>query len=171
MGFFQDIRQKAFRVYNSRTNVVVETFNVTFLENSFPDIVNGPACLFDVDSLSNYFKSILFYPAGDSKQKSGDLGDFSDDSDDDDTPSDSDQAYPFLSFSDNRHSPQLPVNQFQLQRIQMLLRMMVMRKFKKSLKPHLIQRVKHSLTTLTTLSTRHHKYLISLLRHLHLWMI
>nr|GFA09342.1 putative ribonuclease H-like domain-containing protein [Tanacetum cinerariifolium] len=43
---------KAFRVFNSRTRIVQETFHVTFMENK-PNVAgSGPAWLFDIDSLT-----------------------------------------------------------------------------------------------------------------------
>nr|GEZ56436.1 retrovirus-related Pol polyprotein from transposon TNT 1-94 [Tanacetum cinerariifolium] len=43
---------KAFRVFNSRTRIIQDTFHVTFMENK-PNVAgSGPAWLFDIDSLS-----------------------------------------------------------------------------------------------------------------------
>nr|GEZ63505.1 ribonuclease H-like domain-containing protein [Tanacetum cinerariifolium] len=43
---------KAFRVFNSRTRIVQETFHVNFIENK-PNVAGaGPAWLFDIDSLT-----------------------------------------------------------------------------------------------------------------------
>nr|GFB55158.1 hypothetical protein [Tanacetum cinerariifolium] len=43
---------KAFRVFNSRTRIVQETLHVNFIKNK-PNVAgSGPACLFDIDSLS-----------------------------------------------------------------------------------------------------------------------
>nr|GEV72348.1 retrovirus-related Pol polyprotein from transposon TNT 1-94 [Tanacetum cinerariifolium] len=43
---------KAFRVFNSRTRIVQETFHVNFMENK-PNVTgSGPAWLFDIDSLT-----------------------------------------------------------------------------------------------------------------------
>nr|GEW52129.1 hypothetical protein [Tanacetum cinerariifolium] len=43
---------KAFRVFNSRTRIVQETFHVNFMENKPNVACSGPAWLFDIDSLS-----------------------------------------------------------------------------------------------------------------------
>nr|GEW71127.1 putative ribonuclease H-like domain-containing protein [Tanacetum cinerariifolium] len=46
------VNSKAFRVFNSRTNIVQETLHVNFLENK-PNIAgNDPTWLFDIDSLT-----------------------------------------------------------------------------------------------------------------------
>nr|GEV29677.1 hypothetical protein [Tanacetum cinerariifolium] len=53
-GFFvrYSICSKAFRVFNSRTCIIQETFHVNFLENK-PNIAGtGPTWLFDIDSLT-----------------------------------------------------------------------------------------------------------------------
>nr|GFB45646.1 retrovirus-related Pol polyprotein from transposon TNT 1-94 [Tanacetum cinerariifolium] len=43
---------KAFKVFNSRTHIVQETLHVNFMENK-PNVAgSGPACLFDIDSLT-----------------------------------------------------------------------------------------------------------------------
>nr|GFD14688.1 retrovirus-related Pol polyprotein from transposon TNT 1-94 [Tanacetum cinerariifolium] len=43
---------KTFRVFNSRTHIVQETFHVNFMDNK-PNVTgSGPAWLFDIDSLS-----------------------------------------------------------------------------------------------------------------------
>nr|GEZ76083.1 retrovirus-related Pol polyprotein from transposon TNT 1-94 [Tanacetum cinerariifolium] len=43
---------KAFRVFNSRTHIVQETLHVNFIENK-PNVAgSGPACMFDIDSLT-----------------------------------------------------------------------------------------------------------------------
>nr|GEY59389.1 hypothetical protein [Tanacetum cinerariifolium] len=45
-------RVKAFRVFNSRTRIIQETFHVNFMENK-PNVAgSGPAWLFDIDSLT-----------------------------------------------------------------------------------------------------------------------
>nr|GEU59712.1 hypothetical protein [Tanacetum cinerariifolium] len=50
---------KAFRVFNSRTHTIQETFHVNFMENK-PNVVGtGPAWLFDIDSLS---RTMNYYP-------------------------------------------------------------------------------------------------------------
>ncbi|GJR35921.1 hypothetical protein Tco_1211605 [Tanacetum coccineum] len=52
-GFFvgYSIVSKAMRLFNKRNNIVEETLNLRFLENT-PNVTgNGPAWLFDVDSL------------------------------------------------------------------------------------------------------------------------
>ncbi|MGS7221165.1 DDE-type integrase/transposase/recombinase, partial [Micrococcus luteus] len=61
-GFFLGYSSvsKAYRVFNSKTNIVIETINVKFLENSFPSVAHGPEWLFDLDSLSKSFNSNLF---------------------------------------------------------------------------------------------------------------
>ncbi|KAK1414965.1 hypothetical protein QVD17_30731 [Tagetes erecta] len=103
-GFFLGYSSvsKAYRVFNSKTNVVIETINVKFLENSFPSVAHGPAWLFDLDSLSKSFDSNLFDFSGKSRKEAGDLGSFSDDSDNDDD-SNLNSEYPFMSFHNPDH--------------------------------------------------------------------
>ncbi|KAK1429938.1 hypothetical protein QVD17_12293 [Tagetes erecta] len=93
---------KAYRVFNSKTNTVIETINVKFLENSFPLVAHGPEWLFDLDSLSKSFNSNLFDFSGKTNKESGDLGCFSDDSDNDDDGNLSSE-YPFMSFHNPDH--------------------------------------------------------------------
>ncbi|KAK1415001.1 hypothetical protein QVD17_30770 [Tagetes erecta] len=103
-GFFLGYSSvsKAYRVFNSKTNVVIETINVKVLENSFPSVAHGPEWLFDLDSLSKSFNSNLFDFSGKSGKESGDLGCFSDDSDNDDD-SNLNSEYPFMSFHHHDH--------------------------------------------------------------------
>nr|GEW80144.1 hypothetical protein [Tanacetum cinerariifolium] len=50
------VNSKAFRVFNSRTRIVQETFHVNFLENK-PNIAgSGPTWLFEIDSLTRTMK-------------------------------------------------------------------------------------------------------------------
>nr|GEV40288.1 putative ribonuclease H-like domain-containing protein [Tanacetum cinerariifolium] len=50
---------KAFRVFNSRTNIVQETLHVNFMENK-PNVAgSGPVWLFDIDSLT---RTINYHP-------------------------------------------------------------------------------------------------------------
>nr|GEV12145.1 hypothetical protein [Tanacetum cinerariifolium] len=50
VGYY--VNSKAFRVFNSRTRIVQETFHVNFLENK-PNVAgSGPTWLFDIDSLT-----------------------------------------------------------------------------------------------------------------------
>nr|GEX83207.1 hypothetical protein [Tanacetum cinerariifolium] len=53
-GFFvgYSIRSKAFRVFNSRTCIIQETFHVNFLENKTNVAGTGPTWLFDIDILT-----------------------------------------------------------------------------------------------------------------------
>ncbi|KAK1429792.1 hypothetical protein QVD17_12023 [Tagetes erecta] len=110
-GFFLGYSSvsKAYRVFNSKTNVVIETINVKFLENSFPPVAHGPEWLFDLDSLSKSFNSNLFDFSGKTSKESGDLGCFSDDSDNDED-SNLNSEYPFMPFHnpDNVVSNQSP---------------------------------------------------------------
>nr|GEY81737.1 hypothetical protein [Tanacetum cinerariifolium] len=46
------VNSKAFRVFNSRTHIVQETFYVNFLENKPNILGTGPTWLFDIDSLA-----------------------------------------------------------------------------------------------------------------------
>nr|GEY08356.1 hypothetical protein [Tanacetum cinerariifolium] len=60
-GFFvgYSVNSKAFRVFNSRTKIVKETFYTTFLKNK-PNVVgSGPTWLFDIDTLT---KSMNYKP-------------------------------------------------------------------------------------------------------------
>nr|GEV72826.1 retrovirus-related Pol polyprotein from transposon TNT 1-94 [Tanacetum cinerariifolium] len=50
VGYF--VNSKAFRVFNSRTRIVQETFHVNFLENMPNVACSGPIWLFDIDSLT-----------------------------------------------------------------------------------------------------------------------
>ncbi|GKF25352.1 putative ribonuclease H-like domain-containing protein [Tanacetum coccineum] len=55
-GFFvgYSVNSKAFRLFNTRTKIVVESLHITFLENK-PNVAgSGPAWLFDIDFLTNY---------------------------------------------------------------------------------------------------------------------
>nr|GEX16680.1 retrovirus-related Pol polyprotein from transposon TNT 1-94 [Tanacetum cinerariifolium] len=53
------VNSKAFRVFNSRTRIVQETFHINFLENK-PNVVrSGPTWLFDIDTLT---KSMNYQP-------------------------------------------------------------------------------------------------------------
>nr|GFA99841.1 putative ribonuclease H-like domain-containing protein [Tanacetum cinerariifolium] len=58
------VYSKAFRVFNSRTRIVLETLHVNFMENK-PNVAgSGPAWLFDIDSLSqtmNYHPVLTEY--------------------------------------------------------------------------------------------------------------
>nr|GEV90916.1 hypothetical protein [Tanacetum cinerariifolium] len=46
------VRNKAFRVFNSRTKIIQETLHINFLENQ-PNVVgSGPTWLFDIDTLT-----------------------------------------------------------------------------------------------------------------------
>ncbi|KAK1414838.1 hypothetical protein QVD17_30597 [Tagetes erecta] len=103
-GFFLGYSSvsKAYRVFNSKTNTVIETINVTFLENSFPSVAHGPEWLFDLDSLSKSFNSNLFDFLGKARKESGDLGCFSDDSDNDED-GNLNSEYPFMSFHNPDH--------------------------------------------------------------------
>ncbi|KAK1419497.1 hypothetical protein QVD17_28669 [Tagetes erecta] len=103
-GFFLGYSSvsKAYRVFNSKTNTVIETINVKFLENSFPSVAHGPEWLFDLDSLSKSFNYDLFDFSGKARKESGDLGCFSDDSDNDDD-SNLNSEYPFMSFHNPDH--------------------------------------------------------------------
>ncbi|KAK1414665.1 hypothetical protein QVD17_30414 [Tagetes erecta] len=100
-GFFLGCSStsKAYRVFNRRTNVVLEYVNVQFLENFFPSVAHGPDWLFDLDSLSKSLNSNLFDFSGKSKKEPRDLGSFSDNSDNDDD-DDLNPEYPFMSFHD-----------------------------------------------------------------------
>ncbi|KAK1411713.1 hypothetical protein QVD17_38273 [Tagetes erecta] len=93
---------KAYRVFHSKTNTVIETINVKFLENSFPSVAHGLEWLFDLDSLSKSFNFNLFDFSGKSRKESGDLGCFSDDSHNDDD-SNLNSEYPFMSFHNPDH--------------------------------------------------------------------
>ncbi|KAK1431920.1 hypothetical protein QVD17_08717 [Tagetes erecta] len=103
-GFFLGYSSvsKAYRVFNSKTNTVIETINVKFLENSFPSVAHGPEWLFDLDSLSKSFNSNLFDFSGKTRKESGDLGCFSDDSDNDED-GNLNSEYPFMSFHNPDH--------------------------------------------------------------------
>ncbi|KAK1424407.1 hypothetical protein QVD17_19736 [Tagetes erecta] len=103
-GFFLGYSSvsKAYRVFNSKTNTVIETINVKFLENSFPLVAHGPEWLFDLDSLSKSFNSNLFDFSGNARKESGDLGCFSDDSDNDED-GNLNSEYPFMSFHNPDH--------------------------------------------------------------------
>ncbi|KAK1441343.1 hypothetical protein QVD17_07191 [Tagetes erecta] len=103
-GFFLGYSSvsKAYRVFNSKTNTVIETINVKFLENSFPLVAHGPEWLFDLDSLSKSFNSNLFDFSGKTNKESGDLGCFSDDSDNDED-GNINSEYPFMSFHNPDH--------------------------------------------------------------------
>nr|GEW19374.1 ribonuclease H-like domain-containing protein [Tanacetum cinerariifolium] len=46
------VSSKAFRVFNSRTNIVQETLHINFLENQPNVIGSGPTWLFDIDTLT-----------------------------------------------------------------------------------------------------------------------
>ncbi|KAK1427855.1 hypothetical protein QVD17_16553 [Tagetes erecta] len=104
-GFFLGYSSvsKAYRVFNSKTNTVIETINVKFLENSFPSVAHGPEWLFDLDALSKSFDSNLFDFSGKTKKESGDLGSFSDDSDNDED-GNINSEYPFMSFHNPDHN-------------------------------------------------------------------
>ncbi|KAK1406136.1 hypothetical protein QVD17_41423 [Tagetes erecta] len=103
-GFFLGYSSvsKAYRVFNSKTNTVIETINAKFLENSFPSVAHGPEWLFDLDSLSKSFNSNLFDFSGKARKESGDLGCFSDDSDNDED-GNLNSEYPFMSFHNHDH--------------------------------------------------------------------
>jgi len=61
-GFFVGYSSQsiAYRVYISKHNIIEESMNVEFHENSFPKIINGPAWLFDIDALTNSLNSDSF---------------------------------------------------------------------------------------------------------------
>ncbi|KAK1424178.1 hypothetical protein QVD17_19498 [Tagetes erecta] len=103
-GFFLGYSSvsKAYRDFNSKTNTVIETINVKFLENSFPSVAHGPEWLFDLDLLSKSFNSNLFDFSGKARKESGDLGCFSDDSDNDED-GNLNSEYPFMSFHNPDH--------------------------------------------------------------------
>nr|GFB44276.1 retrovirus-related Pol polyprotein from transposon TNT 1-94 [Tanacetum cinerariifolium] len=46
------VSSKAFRVFNSRTQIVQETLHINFLENKTNVVGSGPTWLFDIDTLS-----------------------------------------------------------------------------------------------------------------------
>nr|GEY39691.1 ribonuclease H-like domain-containing protein [Tanacetum cinerariifolium] len=54
-GFFvgYSVNNKAFRVFNSRTSIVVEILHITFLENKLSVAGSGPTWIFDIDTLKN----------------------------------------------------------------------------------------------------------------------
>nr|GFC34898.1 hypothetical protein [Tanacetum cinerariifolium] len=48
------VSSKAFRVFNSRTRIVLETLHINFLENQ-PNVAgSGPTWLFDIDTLTKF---------------------------------------------------------------------------------------------------------------------
>nr|GEU59343.1 hypothetical protein [Tanacetum cinerariifolium] len=69
-GFFvgYSVNSKAFRVFNSRTRIVKETLNITFLENKLNVTGSGPTWLFDIDTLR---KSMNYKPAVAGNQSNG----------------------------------------------------------------------------------------------------
>nr|GEW41453.1 ribonuclease H-like domain-containing protein [Tanacetum cinerariifolium] len=72
-GFFvrYSVNSKAFRVFNSRTRIVEETFYITFLENK-PNVAgSGPTWLFDIDTLT---KSINYKPVVTGNHSNGIVG-------------------------------------------------------------------------------------------------
>ncbi|GJT42004.1 retrovirus-related pol polyprotein from transposon TNT 1-94 [Tanacetum coccineum] len=72
-GFFigYPIHSKAFRVFNSRTRIVVENLHVQFSENT-PNIArSGPNWLFDIDALT---KSMNYKPVFVGNQSNGNAG-------------------------------------------------------------------------------------------------
>ncbi|GJV63567.1 putative ribonuclease H-like domain-containing protein [Tanacetum coccineum] len=69
-GFFvgYSVNSKAFRVFNSRTRIVEETFHVTFLENK-PNVAGSrPSWFFDIDTLT---KSMNYKPVVVGNQSNG----------------------------------------------------------------------------------------------------
>nr|GEY03734.1 hypothetical protein [Tanacetum cinerariifolium] len=69
-GFFirYSVNSKAFRVFNSRTEIVEETLHITFLENK-PNIAGSrPTWLFDIDTLT---KSMNYKPVFAGNQSNG----------------------------------------------------------------------------------------------------
>nr|GEY36273.1 hypothetical protein [Tanacetum cinerariifolium] len=58
-GFFigYSVNRKAFRVFNSQTRIVEETFHITFLKNKPNITVSGPTWLFDMDTLTKSMDS------------------------------------------------------------------------------------------------------------------
>nr|GEW21294.1 hypothetical protein [Tanacetum cinerariifolium] len=56
------VSSKAFRVFNSKTRIVQETFHVNFLENKLNVAGSGPTWLFDIDTLT---KTMNYQPNSD----------------------------------------------------------------------------------------------------------
>nr|GEZ84720.1 hypothetical protein [Tanacetum cinerariifolium] len=48
------VSSKAFRVFNSRTRIIQETFHINFLENKPNVAESGPTWLFDIDTLTKF---------------------------------------------------------------------------------------------------------------------
>nr|GEW95240.1 hypothetical protein [Tanacetum cinerariifolium] len=69
VGYF--VNSKAFRVFNSGTRIVEETFHITFLKNK-PNVAgSGPTWLFDIDTLT---KSMNYKPVVTGNQSNGSAG-------------------------------------------------------------------------------------------------
>ena len=65
---------KAYRVFNRDTNMMDETPNITFFENSFPSTCMGPDWLFDVESFMKSFDVSYSSDAGKSDTTFGSSG-------------------------------------------------------------------------------------------------
>ncbi|GKA31499.1 putative ribonuclease H-like domain-containing protein [Tanacetum coccineum] len=72
-GFFvgYSINRKAFRVFNSRTRIVGETFHVTFLKNKLNVVGSGPTWLFYINTLT---KSMNYKPVVTRNQSNSNAG-------------------------------------------------------------------------------------------------
>nr|GEW07089.1 putative reverse transcriptase domain-containing protein [Tanacetum cinerariifolium] len=82
------VSSKAFRVFNSRTRIVQETFHINFLKNKPNVASSGPTWLFDIDALT---KTMNYQPvtAGNQSNPSVEFEDFSDNSINEDNVADS----------------------------------------------------------------------------------
>ncbi|GJR46754.1 putative ribonuclease H-like domain-containing protein [Tanacetum coccineum] len=71
LSLLYKIPNKTFRVFNSRTRIVEETLQITFLENKPNDVGSRPEWLFDIHTLT---KSMNYKPVVAGNQTNGNVG-------------------------------------------------------------------------------------------------
>ncbi|GJU65795.1 hypothetical protein Tco_1247630 [Tanacetum coccineum] len=71
LSLLYKIPNKTFRVFNSRTRIVEETLQITFLENKPNDVGSRPEWLFDIHTLT---KSMSYKPVVTGNQTNGNTG-------------------------------------------------------------------------------------------------
>nr|GEU52019.1 hypothetical protein [Tanacetum cinerariifolium] len=65
------ISSKAFRVFNSRTQIIQETLHINFLENKPNDVGSGPTWMFDIDTLTKTMNYQLVIAGNQSNPSAG----------------------------------------------------------------------------------------------------
>nr|GEX50795.1 retrovirus-related Pol polyprotein from transposon TNT 1-94 [Tanacetum cinerariifolium] len=94
---------KGFRVFNSRTRIIIETLHVNFLENKPSVVGTGPTWLFDIDSVT---RTMNYHPVTAENQTNFDAG-FQENFDAEKVREEVDQTYVlFLVWSTGSTNPQ-----------------------------------------------------------------